>query len=97
MSDFNPTPGHVNVITAENIEAARPHLPPDQAEVLMIGCKTWAVTCEDGQPGQMTRWPDRRGAIHLGGNLSLWGDWSHFGVLHTDGDFSDFDRHGQPV
>lgn len=45
----------------------------------------------------MTRWPDRRGAIHLGGNLSLWGDWSHFGVLHTDGDFSDFDRHGQPV
>ena len=30
MSDFNPTPGHVNVITAENIETARPHLPPDQ-------------------------------------------------------------------
>ena len=46
----------------------------DQRDALTVGASTWAITYAGGQRGQMSEWPDGRGAIYLGGP-SEWGDW----------------------
>ena len=46
----------------------------DQARALVPGATTWGIRYAGGQRGQMSRWPDGRGAIATGGD-SAWGDW----------------------
>jgi hypothetical protein len=57
------------LVTKENINELTCHLPRDQAEHLVPGCLTWSI-----EGGQMTVWPNRRGAVCCGGK-SRWGDW----------------------
>jgi hypothetical protein len=62
-------------VDQDNIEHVRDNVYAlDQAEALEPGCETWGITCAGGQRGQMTRWPNGRGAICRGGD-SDWGDW----------------------
>jgi len=68
----------MTTITAANLETMRETVAAaaiDQAAELAPGCKTWPITYEGGQRGQMTVWPDTgRGAICQGGE-SAYGDW----------------------
>ena len=62
-------------VTAENLAEARDLCRAvDQAAELVPGAETWSIRCSGGQRGQMSRWPNGRGAVSLGGD-SLWGDW----------------------
>jgi hypothetical protein len=63
-------------ITSENLEDIREQVSTcDQARALIVGCRTWGIFYEPGrQRGQMTVWPNGRGAIDFGGD-SIWGDW----------------------
>lgn len=64
------------VVTASNIEATRETIGTrDQAKRLEPGCETWGIIYDGGQRGQMTRWPNGRGAVAFGGD-SEWGDWT---------------------
>jgi hypothetical protein len=63
------------IVTADNLEAAKEAcIALDQRRELEPGCETWGITYAGGQRGQMTRWPNGRGAICRGGD-SDWGDW----------------------
>lgn len=76
-------------ITEGNIEHTKQMCGAiDQRNELIVGCVTWGIIYEGGQRGQMTRWPNGRGAVAYGGD-SQWGDWeSHNGhnYLHLDDD-----------
>lgn len=62
-------------VDQDNIEHVKNNMSAlDQAEALEPGCETWGITYDGGQRGQMTRWPNGRGAICRGGD-SDWGDW----------------------
>jgi len=62
-------------VTPDNLELVRENVPAiDQAERLEPGCETWGIIYRGGQRGQMTRWPDGRGAVCWGGD-SDWGEW----------------------
>lgn len=64
------------IVTADNLDDAREAcIALDQRRELEPGCETWDITYAGGQSGQMTRWPNGRGAICRGGN-SDWGDWA---------------------
>ena len=81
---------HYNV-TADNIDEALDYCAAcDQAAELEPGCETWSINLEDGQIGQMTVWPDRRGTVSYGAN-SVWGKWdARSRTLRTDdGDVID--------
>ncbi len=82
----------MTIVTAETLTEIRDTMSAnDQARALEPGCETWAITYGSGQRGQMTRWPNGRGAVCFGG-LSLWGDWDGE-VLRLD-DGSRYDRNG---
>ena len=63
-------------VTAANLDEAREACSAvDQRDELVPGAETWGIAYEPGgQRGQMTRLPNGRGAIELGGS-SEWGDW----------------------
>lgn len=65
----------------------------DQAREAVIGCETWCIVYGGGSRGQMTRWPNGRGAVCFGGE-SLWGEWTD-GVLVLDEDGSRYDETGR--
>ena len=71
-------------ITKENIEEARHSCAAlDQARELTPGAETWGIIYQPGnQRGQMSRWPDGRGAVSFGSD-SIWGNWEG-DVLVTD-------------
>lgn len=72
-----------DVITAETLDAARERcVANDQRSALVVGAQTWAITLDGGQRGQMSRWPDGRGAAFFGAD-SVWGRWDR-GLLHVD-------------
>lgn len=80
-------------ITAENIEQMKDQLPGDQARELAIGCRTWGVTYAGSCRGQITVWPNGRGAVCLGGD-SVWGDWGNNAqLLYTE----DYDESGRSI
>lgn len=85
--------------TTEELETAKTAMSVnDQRDELVIGCDTWPITYDPGQQGgQMTRWPNGRGAICLGGD-SDWGDWGD-DVLTLDNPSEDgsvrYDEHGE--
>ena len=66
---------HATEINADNIALAKDGgiVACDQARELEIGCVTWAVLY-GSQRGQMTVWPNGRGAVCWGSD-SVWGDW----------------------
>jgi hypothetical protein len=78
-------------VTEENIEQAREDCAAiDQRDELAVGCETWEIKTPEGQRGQMTRWPDGRGAICLGGD-SQWGNFGGEGgeiLFTTDGAYN---------
>lgn len=49
-------------------------LPVDQAREWEPDCQTWPIYYAGGQRGQMTVWPNGRGAVSWGGD-SAWGEW----------------------
>ena len=63
-------------VTEANLEWVKTSMAAgDQASELVIGCETWGIIYQPGgQRGQMTRWPDGRGAVAFGGD-SQWGEW----------------------
>ncbi len=68
----------------------------DQAEELVPGCETWGIIYQPGnQRGQMTRWPNGRGAVCFGGD-SQWGDWVD-DKLHIDDTGEVYDEDGELV
>lgn len=73
------------LVTKTNIETACEECSAtDQADQLVPGCETWLIPYQPGnQYGQMSRWPDGRGAVAFGGD-SAWGDWDDRGILITD-------------
>ena len=74
----------MTTVTRDNLEATRETMgASDQREELVVGCETWPISYEPGhQAGQMTRWPNGRGAVCKGGP-SDWGNWDG-GVLLLD-------------
>lgn len=63
------------VVTAENLEAVRESLPPDQGTELVPGCITWRFPLErTAGYGTITVWENGRAAVCHNAN-SLWGDW----------------------
>lgn len=61
-------------VTVDNIDSIRETMAAiDQADELIPGCETWGIL-HGGNRGQMTIWPNTRGAVSYGGN-SIWGDW----------------------
>ena len=74
-----------HTVTEDNIEQVRRDMAaPDQARELEIGCTTWGFLRADGQRGQLTRWPNGRGAVCWGGN-SHWGIWRGRRLTLDDG------------
>ena len=68
-------------------------VPPDQLAELEVGCETWPIGGNGDERGQMTVWPNGRGAVMRGG-MSDWGDWdAEEGVLTLDATDDD----GQPI
>lgn len=63
-------------VTEENINDVRLTMSAnDQRDALEPGCWTAGIYYQPaGQRGQITRWPNGRGAICFGGD-SHWGDW----------------------
>lgn len=73
----------VTVVTTENLDDAEVYCSAlDQRAELVPGCETWGITYGGGQRGQMTRWPNNRGAASFGAE-SLWGWWDG-DILHID-------------
>ena len=65
----------ITIDTESDLEDAREEVSTvDQADLLVVGCQTWGVIQADGNRGQMTIWPNGRGAVCYGGD-SDWGDW----------------------
>ncbi len=64
------------IVTADNIDMVKTTMAAcDQEGQLIPGCETWGIIYQPGnQRGQMTRWPNGRGAVDFGGD-SAWGDW----------------------
>ncbi|GAA5514755.1 hypothetical protein Dcar01_03516 [Deinococcus carri] len=92
MTNYTHTPYHRNIVTAENIKDAREMLPLDQGTELETGCETWGILYTGGQRGQMTRWPNGRGAVCFGGD-SEWGDWD--GEILTTDDGTRYNEDGE--
>jgi hypothetical protein len=61
-------------VTEENIGGMEAWMPPDQMAELVPECITWGFLYGEGQRGQMTIWPNGRGAVEWGGD-SHWGQW----------------------
>lgn len=79
------------LVTSENIEEIKADMSAnDQRDEIAIGCETWGVLFR-GARGQMTRWPNGRGAVAFG-STSIWGTWCN-GVLVAD-DGTVFDEYG---
>lgn len=71
------------LITRDNIDSLEVAVN-DQRDELEDGCQTWAITYGGGQRGDMTVWPNGRGAVSWGGD-SVWGDWDYDNnILHLD-------------
>ena len=85
-------------ITADNLYGVKESLPGDQSRELSIGCRTWGIVYEGGQRGQITIWPNGRGAICFGGD-SVWGDWDNVckWLRTDDGRFFDADGKRLPL
>lgn len=85
------------VVTERNIDEAMAQcIALDQRMELVPGCVTWAIEYGEGQRGQMTIWPDGRGAVMWGGD-SRWGVWDHeLEVLVLD-DGLTVDEYGQEL
>ena len=68
--------GQYVIVTEDNIAAVKQSMAAlDQAAEIAPGCVTWSIYYEPGdQRGQMTVWPNGRGAVAHGGN-SIWGYW----------------------
>ena len=83
------------IVTRENIDGLKEQMPIDQGLEITPGCITWGIMYEPGgQRGQMTAWPDGRGALCLGGD-SAWGDWdAELTTLYTDPDGIPYDSEG---
>jgi hypothetical protein len=64
----------LTVVTGENVDAIGAFMPCDQYAEIVPGCVTWGITHSGGRGGQMTVWPNGRGAVAWGGN-SRWGEW----------------------
>ena len=50
----------------------------DQVDELEVGCEIWDVTFKIGKnwiSGEMSRWPNDRGAFSADGGQSNWGEW----------------------
>ncbi len=90
-------------VTTENIETVRATMAAnDQRDELVPGCETWAIQYPQpgGDRGQMTRWPNGRGAVAFGAQ-SDWGDW-HGDILtldtrDNDGDIIQYSEAGAPL
>jgi hypothetical protein len=65
-------------VTEDNLDEARDACAAiDQENELIPGARTWGILSDGtGERGQMTRWPNGRGAICNGGD-SIWGDWAN--------------------
>lgn len=88
--------GQYVLVTRDNIEVVKDSMAAlDQRAELAPGCVTWAIYYEPGsQRGQMTVWPNGRGAIARGGD-SIWGDWDDTAkVLVCDADEGVYDEDG---
>jgi len=91
-------------VTKKNIDEAKENCCScDQARELRPGCETWGIIYPPGnQRGQMTRWPNGRGAVCFGCE-SEWGDWeSEWGdwegdLLHIDNEDLYYDKDGEMV
>lgn len=90
--------GQYVLATDRNLEEVRRSMAvDDQANDLTAGCVTWAIWDDDDQRGQMTVWPNGRGAISTGGS-SEWGDWdSQACELTTDDPHITYDADGDIV
>lgn len=82
MATYKLDDTYRNIKTAEELlDAKETCAAVDQKKELCIGCETWGILI-DGQRGQMSRWPDGRGAYCSGGD-SDWGTWRN-GILYLD-------------
>ena len=93
MVELGDNVEQVDIVTPGNVDALKEQLPTDQARQLISECRTWPITHECGQSGQMTVWPNGRAAISLGGDSS-WGEWI-CGVLHTDDGENKYNVRGE--
>lgn len=92
---------YVKIKTTEALGKAKENVSClDQRDALELGCETWGITYEGGQRGQMTVWPNGRGAICTGGD-SDYGDWDEADRQLTlderdeDGDAIVYDESGE--
>lgn len=84
-------------VTAENLESVKDEMScVDQSTELAIGCLTWGIYYAGQNRGQMTVWPDGRGAVEFGGP-SLWGDWDSKTETLTTDDGEVYDSGGSLV
>lgn len=82
-------------VTAENLEDAKEGcVAISQRDELAPGCETWGILYEGGQRGQMSRWPNGRGAVCYGAD-SLWGDWNGEVLVLDDG--GRVSEYGEPL
>lgn len=64
----------IETVTKANIETLKETVScVDQRDEFVPGCVTWGIIVASNR-GQMTRWPNGRGAVAFGGD-SHWGDW----------------------
>ena len=75
------------IVTEENIDKVKEEMSGcDQTKELVPGCITWGIIYQPGsQRGQMTRWPNDRGAVTWGAD-SAWGEWWDDVLILDDGE-----------
>lgn len=78
------------------VDQAPSGVPVDQALVWENGCETWPIFYSGGQRGQMTVWPNGRGAVAWGGD-SQWGEWNATTQTLTLDDGVVVDAHGTAI
>lgn len=86
-------------VTSDNLDEVISSMAAlDQAEELAPGCITWAIFYDPGdQRGQMTVWPNGRGAMACGGD-SVWGDWDEDSqTLQIDDGGGTYDCDGEII
>lgn len=85
-----------HTVTVDNIDSIRETMAAiDQADELIPGCETWGIL-HGGNRGQITIWPNGRGAVSYGGD-SLWGEYDQDTETLTLDDGGRVSRDGASV